>query len=235
MKQYTVYKHTTPSSKVYIGITSWEPSKRFANGRGYKNNQYFAMAIKKYGWHNITHKILHTNLTLEDAESIEKILIEKYQSCNKLYGYNIQSGGIAIKKHSNDTKNKISNSLKGHIITEDTKAKISNALIGNKIAENIKQKISKTLTGIKRTEESKRKMSLAKKIKLQCPFCNKIGGGSQMKRWHFNNCKIANDRLANWKEDLLRQDKWLNDRGVMDFESDIKEEVKQKSNQISLF
>lgn len=107
-------------------------------------------------------------------------------------------------------------------------------LIGNKIAENIKQKISKTLTGIKRTEESKRKMSLAKKIKLQCPFCNKIGGSSQMKRWHFNNCKIANDRIANWQENLLRQGKWLNDRGVMDFESDIKEQVKQEQTQETL-
>lgn len=23
-----------------------------------------------------------------------------------------------------------------------------------------------------------------------CPHCNKIGGGSQMARWHFNNCKV---------------------------------------------
>lgn len=46
--------------------------------------------------------------------------------------------------------------------------------------------------------------------------------------------KIANDRLANWKEDLLRQDKWLKDRGVMDFESDIKEQVKQEQTQGTL-
>ena len=38
--------------------------------------------------------------------------------------------------------------------------------------------------------------------------------------------KIANDRLTNWQEDLLRQDKWLEDRGVVDFESDVREEVK---------
>lgn len=46
--------------------------------------------------------------------------------------------------------------------------------------------------------------------------------------------KIANDRLANWKEDLLRQDKWLNERGVMDFESDIKEQAKQEQIQKTL-
>ena len=46
--------------------------------------------------------------------------------------------------------------------------------------------------------------------------------------------KIANDRIENWKEDLLRQDKWLNDRGVMDFESDIKEQAKQEQTQETL-
>jgi len=47
--------------------------------------------------------------------------------------------------------------------------------------------------------------------------------------------KIANDRLTNWQEDLLRQDKWLNDRGVIDFESDIKEQAKQEQIQGTLF
>ena len=41
--------------------------------------------------------------------------------------------------------------------------------------------------------------------------------------------KIANDRLADWKEDLLRQDKLLNDRGAADFESDIRQETQQGS------
>jgi DNA modification methylase len=47
--------------------------------------------------------------------------------------------------------------------------------------------------------------------------------------------KVANDRLANWKQDLERQDKWLNERGVENFESDIKDEAKQQNNQGSLF
>jgi len=38
--------------------------------------------------------------------------------------------------------------------------------------------------------------------------------------------KIANDRLVNWQQDLERQEKWLNDRGVMDFISPIKKEVR---------
>ena len=32
---WTVYKHTSPSNKVYIGITSREPKLRWDNGNGY--------------------------------------------------------------------------------------------------------------------------------------------------------------------------------------------------------
>lgn len=45
--KYKVYKHTTPSNKVYIGITSQTISKRWQNGRGYITNEYFYRAIKK--------------------------------------------------------------------------------------------------------------------------------------------------------------------------------------------
>lgn len=39
---YKVYKHTTPSKKVYIGITNQKPERRWGkNGRGYKDNDYF--------------------------------------------------------------------------------------------------------------------------------------------------------------------------------------------------
>lgn len=39
------------------------------------------------------------------------------------------------------------------------------------------------------SEETKRKLSKPK-TKLTCPYCNLSGGASQMKRWHFKNCKL---------------------------------------------
>lgn len=38
------------------------------------------------------------------------------------------------------------------------------------------------------SEETKQKLRKPKQ-KIQCPYCNKIGGSSQMKRYHFENCK----------------------------------------------
>ena len=47
---YSVYIHTFPNDKKYIGITSWKPELRWgANGANYKN-PYMVNAIKKYGW-----------------------------------------------------------------------------------------------------------------------------------------------------------------------------------------
>ena len=72
MNTWTVYKHTTPSNKVYIGITHMKPEYRWNHGRGYKSNHHFYNAILKYGWENITHEILATGLTQDQAETLER-------------------------------------------------------------------------------------------------------------------------------------------------------------------
>ena len=48
MNNIYIYKHTSPSGKVYIGQTCQKPEHRWDNGKGYKSG-YFASAIKKYG------------------------------------------------------------------------------------------------------------------------------------------------------------------------------------------
>jgi hypothetical protein len=51
--------------------------------------------------------------------------------------------------------------------------------------------------GMKQSKESNLKRSLAQKGKpkpqkiVECPYCKKSGGLSNMKRWHFNNCKFS--------------------------------------------
>ena len=64
---YSVYKHTSPNGKVYIGITSRKPEQRWSNGYGYVKNKHFTHAINKYGWENIKHEILFSNLTKEST------------------------------------------------------------------------------------------------------------------------------------------------------------------------
>lgn len=86
--------HISPSQKRYIGITSIKPvTARWANGKGYSHNKYFARAIDKYGWNNFNHIIVFKDICEKDAKRIEVQLIAKYNSNNPLYGYNITAGG----------------------------------------------------------------------------------------------------------------------------------------------
>ena len=91
---YIVYKHTSPSSKVYIGITRFDPKYRWLNnGRGYKTQTTFFNAIIKYGWINFKHEILYKNLSEEQALDKEEELIQQYKSYDRRYGYNISLRG----------------------------------------------------------------------------------------------------------------------------------------------
>lgn len=128
---YTVYKHTFPNNKVYIGITSQTVNRRWRNGEGYKNKQdLIYRAIHKYGWENIKHEILYTNLTKEEAETKEVELIKLYKSTNNKYGYNVESGGNVHKTLSEATKEKLRQANLGKRHTEETKRKIAQANLG---------------------------------------------------------------------------------------------------------
>lgn len=91
---YTVYKHTCPNGKVYIGITKQKPERRWGgNGIGYKENEYFYRAIQKYGWNNIKHEIIAEGLTEDEANEMEIDLISQYRANDRSRGYNKHYGG----------------------------------------------------------------------------------------------------------------------------------------------
>ena len=186
LSNYTVYKHTTPSNKVYIGITSQNNiSRRWQNGFGYKNNKHFFNAIIKYGWENIKHEILYTNLTKEQACDIEIQLINAYQSNKSKFGYNQSNGGEYGRNGvplSEETKNKLSLAHKGKHLSEKTrhKCKINN-LGKHKCSEINRKKLSEKrkgkgnpMYGHTFTKEHKYKLSQANGTKVICIETNII-------------------------------------------------------------
>lgn len=88
---YKLYRHTSPSGKVYIGITKNDINTRWKNGKGYMNQNYFFNAIIKYGWINFKHEVLFSNLSQERAEKLEIELIRHYRELG--ISYNIADGG----------------------------------------------------------------------------------------------------------------------------------------------
>lgn len=174
MKNYIVYMHTSPNGKKYIGITSMKFNKRC--NAGYKNNEHFCNAIKKYGWNNIKHEILYENLTKEEAEQKEIELIVFYKSNNREYGYNIANGGH-INCVSKETKNKISKNnakyWKNKHLNKKTREKISQSRKGHVVNEETIKKIKYTRqkkypNGFHHTKEAKIKMCINKSKPVIC-------------------------------------------------------------------
>lgn len=159
MKKYTIYIHKNKiNGKIYVGQTSQKPEKRWENGNGYKTSSRFYNAIQKYGWNNFEHIILFTNLTLEEANEKEAMLIELFQSHNDEFGYNIQTGGHNFS-HSEETKKKIGQSnsiaLKGKKHSEEFKKLMSEKFVGE----------NNPFYGKTHTKETKQKISEARKGK----------------------------------------------------------------------
>lgn len=112
--KWTVYIHIVPKElsgydwdKYYVGITGQKPEQRWRNGKGYIG-QVFYNAVQKYGWKNMQHDIIAENLTQNEAENFECIIIKTLNSNNNSYGYNIDSGGNVGKVLSEETKRKLS-------------------------------------------------------------------------------------------------------------------------------
>ena len=94
MKRYSLYIHINKTNgKVYVGISS-NPKKRWGKGgTGYKDNAHFWSAIQKYGWDGFLHIIIRTDLTLNEANELERRWIYLYRADNCEYGYNHTKGG----------------------------------------------------------------------------------------------------------------------------------------------
>ena len=102
---WSIYKHTFPNGKVYIGLTKQEPEKRFKNGYGYEDCPLMFNAIKKYGWNNVQTTWLYSNIeTVQEAGLLERKAIQEYRSNEREFGYNLSNGGQggATNKYDHD-------------------------------------------------------------------------------------------------------------------------------------
>lgn len=182
-KKFFVYKHTSPSGKVYIGITSRNPKRRWKHGSGYSNNPYFTHAIQKYGWENFKHEILYEGLSKEEACEKEIELIKKYDSTNHNKGYNITIGG-EYNSPSKEGREKISLANKGKVISDTTRLKISEARTGITMPNETRKKLSDSRKAmhIHMSEEHKKKIIEANTGKnMSKETRNKIRQGLQGK------------------------------------------------------
>jgi len=184
-RKYVVYRHTCPNGKVYIGITKQFPENRWKNGIGYKSSPHFWNAIQKYGWENIKHEILHSELPKDDACKYEREYIESHNSTDRRFGYNEKSGGEIGVIFSEIVRKKISDGEKEFY----------------KLHPEKREEISRRITGFHHSEESKKKMSIAKTgthFVMTDEWKRKIGESN--KRTYSENTELRNSAANRMRE-----------------------------------
>jgi group I intron endonuclease len=203
------------NGKRYIGDHSSDIIDDSYLGSG---RPYFQNALNEYGKENFKREILEFFNTKEEAFKAQEKYIINYNTLYP-NGYNLSPmGGVGFNGcFSDETRKKMSNSRSGNKNgmynkrhSEDAKRKQSEARKGkepwnkgktNVYSEetiqkfkNISHKREKNpMHGKTHSLETIQKMRNAKagkkQSKIQCPYCNKIGGIAGMKHYHFENCK----------------------------------------------
>ena len=173
-----IYILTSPSGKSYIGQTTRSIEKRFKAHR-LESSRCAAIsnAIRKYGWENFEKDWYEC--PDEDLNFDEDLLIREMETLSP-GGYNLREGGGAHGKHSEESKQRMSeakigekNYWFGERHTEESIQKMSEAQRGEKNhmwdqhhSEEARRKISESLTGEKNhnfgkpmSEDQKQKIS----------------------------------------------------------------------------
>lgn len=170
-KSWILYRHISPSGKVYVGITCQNLKYRWGSkGKNYLikdsgnfKHPTFAQAILKYGWDNFKHEIVLEGISKSEADYTEKYLIKWYKLHNMSYNVTDGGDGVVGVKFTQERRNEQSllmqNWYKNHTSptlgyhhTEEAKEKIKKNHFKFR-SESTKNKIKNALLGQKFTAE----------------------------------------------------------------------------------
>ena len=172
MKGLIYCVHCICTGKKYIGQTTQILEKRikrhFCDSE--KTDYHFHRAIKKYGKENFIFGIVE-ECNLEELNSKEIYWIDVYDTF--VNGYNSDTGGLNGRLLSENTKEKIRNSLKNRTFTPEHLEKIKKSLTGKTLSEETRNKISQSKIGKSRgtlSEEHKKKIGDANRGKKLGPL-----------------------------------------------------------------
>lgn len=156
------------NNKKYIGQTIRALNDRMNDYKRGFGNDYLNNAFNKYGWNNFEFTVIDTAQTIEELNSKEIKYIIKYNTTNKMIGYNIELGG----NNATPTIETLEKMSRSHLGIKQTDTWINNRIspsgsdeakkYGRKKTEEEKLEICinspKYWLGKTRDEETKRKI-----------------------------------------------------------------------------
>lgn len=120
---------------------------------------------------------METRLTEIGALALERRYIQWYGRKDNITGilYNLTDGGEGNS---------------GVVVTKDFRLKMSSITSGKNNGMYGKHHSEHTLKIFTKQRSGNNNYAFGKtQNKLECPYCNKVGGANIMHRWHFENCK----------------------------------------------
>jgi hypothetical protein len=218
--------HTDMFTQGYIGITN-NTKVRWNDHNKRPSNLHIKRAVKKYGWDNLIKQVILIADKAYCLAVETKLRPTNQIGWNVASGGSMPPHDNVWNKGRKIPKEELANMKakgfgfdKGHKTwntgikyTEEMKAKIYDigSYTRGKPAYNkgvpalphVIEAVRKASLGRAISKETKNKMSLANKgrvfQKVTCPNCEKTGGLTTMKRWHFDKCtgnKMFNARTT---------------------------------------
>jgi predicted GIY-YIG superfamily endonuclease len=172
---------------------NWIIIAEFFDGR---DAYIFEQELIKDNWENKLK--LNRRYQEINGEKHWSVIGLKFPNRSEEHNVNISKGKKAKNlKHTEQRKRQISEQTTGE----------NNPMFGKKHSQESIERNRKSNTGKIVSEESRKKMSLSGKGKkrtriiIVCPHCGKEGDASNMKRWHYDNCKLINDKDRSLSEE----------------------------------
>lgn len=162
-------------NKKYIG-QSCDIKRRFIEHKSHlnnnnHNNKHLQFAWNKFGENNFEFYIIEL-CEIQNLDDKETYYINRFNTQESSYGYNIEPGGHIHKSLSEETKCKISASLFGRVFSDEHRQKIADANKSRIISDEQRNNMSKNhadfsgnnnpMYGKRHSDETKKKISLSK-------------------------------------------------------------------------
>lgn len=158
------------NQKVYIGQSKDIKQRWRTHKSAVKNNrptQIVHRAMIKYGIENFEFEVIASCFDQAAANETEEQIISYHESMSSDKGYNLSLGGSVAPK-TKEWKQKVSQKLMGHGVSEDARLKMSKSHTGKMISSETKIKLSVANSGKIRTQEHANALSDSLKGNQNC-------------------------------------------------------------------
>lgn len=195
MKTVGIYSITNlKNNKVYIGSTKNFERRYYYHLNDLKNNRHFNIHLQRAYNIDLEKSFIYELIEKCDESELikkEEYYIEKFNSCDEKFGYNINSKSDRPpswlgKKHSSETKEKIGEKSKGRVCSEYVKKISSETHKGKKISDENKLFLKKLNSSEKN------------------PMYGKTAYEIWIKKY---GEKIADEKLESWKNNISESNK----------------------------